>query len=74
MISDKTYLHHCIHCNGETPHVSAHSRPLRIALRTWQIAVFFISFAMVYPHTFTPDDEFAAKCTKCGTKASISFG
>jgi hypothetical protein len=47
---------------------------MRIALRTWQIVVFVISFAMVYPHTFTTDDEFAAKCTKCGQMAKISYG
>ena len=74
MSSDKSYHRLCAHCKKETPHVSVHPRPLRIALRTWQIVVFFISFAMVYPHTFSPDDEFAAKCTKCGTLAHISYG
>jgi len=74
MSSDKTYRHLCARCKKETPHVSAHPRPLQIALRTWQIVVFFISFAMVYPHTFSPDDEFAAKCTECGTPASVSYG
>jgi hypothetical protein len=74
MSSDKTYHHLCARCKKETPHVSAYPRPLQIALRTWQIAVFFITFAMVYPHTFSPDDEFAAKCTECGTPASVSYG
>ncbi len=74
MSSAKPYQHRCTLCNRETPHVSVHPRPLQVALRTWQIAVFFISFAMVYPHTFSPDDEFAAKCAECGTRASVSYG
>ncbi len=74
MSSDKTYRHHCTSCNRETAHVSVHPRPLRIALRTWQIAVFFLSFAMVYPHTFTSDDGFAARCTECSTPADVSYG
>lgn len=47
---------------------------MQVTLRTWQIVVFFVSFAMVYPHTFSTDDEFAAKCTKCGMHASIAYG
>jgi hypothetical protein len=74
MSSDKSYRHLCARCKKETPHVSAYPRPLRIALRTWQITVFFITFAMVYPHTFSPDDEFAAKCAECGTPAGVSYG
>jgi hypothetical protein len=73
MSSDKSYRHLCARCKKETPHVSAYPRPLQIALRTWQIAVFFITFAMVYPHTFSPDDEFAAKCAECGARAGISY-
>jgi hypothetical protein len=74
MSSVKTYRHYCSKCKGETPHVSAHPRPMQIALRTWQICIFFISFAMVYPHTFSTDDEFAAKCTKSGFKVRIEYG
>ncbi len=74
MSADKTYRHLCARCKKETPHVSVHPRPLQIALRTWQIAVFLISFAMVYPHTFSPDDEFAAKCAECGTPAIVPYG
>ncbi len=74
MGSEKTYRHYCSTCKGETPHASAYPRPMRIALRTWQIVVFFVSFAMVYPHTFTADDEFKAKCMKCGQQANISYG
>lgn len=74
MSSEKTYCHYCSKCNGETPHVSAYPRPMQIALRTWQIVIFILSFAMVYPHTFTTDDEFTAKCTKCGRQAKISYG
>jgi hypothetical protein len=47
---------------------------MQIALRTWQIVIFVLSFAMVYPHTFTTDDEFTAKCMKCGQQAKISYG
>lgn len=74
MSSEKTYCHYCSKCKGETPHVSAYPRPMQVTLRTWQIVVFFVSFAMVYPHTFSTDDEFAAKCTKCGMHASIAYG
>lgn len=74
MNSDKTYHRYCAQCDGETPHVSPYSRSIRIALRTWQIAVFFLSFAMLYPHTFTTDDEFTAQCTKCGQKVQIPYG
>jgi hypothetical protein len=73
MNSVKTYSHYCSKCKGETLHVSAYPRPMQIALRTWQIVVFFVSFAMVYPHTFSTDDEFAAKCTKCGAHANIAY-
>jgi predicted RNA-binding Zn-ribbon protein involved in translation (DUF1610 family) len=73
MVDAKTYSHHCPKCNEEMPFVSAYSRPVRIALRTWQLTVFFCSFGMLYPHTFTTDDEFAFKCTKCGTRAMLSY-
>ncbi|MBA4421934.1 MAG: hypothetical protein C0390_02390 [Syntrophus sp. (in: bacteria)] len=73
MGSDKTYFHFCSKCNGETPYVSAYSRPMQIAFRTWKIVIFFLSFAMLYPHTFTADEEFTAKCTKCGRQANISY-
>jgi len=42
-----------------------HPRPLQVAIRTWRIIVFCVSFAMLYPHTFSPDDELMVKCTKC---------
>jgi len=74
MTAAKTYSRHCLHCNVEMPHVSPHSRPARVALRTWQITIFLCSFGMLYPHTFSTDDAFAVKCTKCGTRGMLSFG
>lgn len=74
MSPSKTYNHHCSTCNEETPHVSVHPRPLQIALRTWQITVFFLSCAMLYPHTFSADDEFAVKCVKCGSHGTMAYG
>ena len=69
-----TYSRHCTKCSEETAHVSVYPRPLQVAIRTWQIVVFFISFAMLYPHTFSPDDELKVKCTKCGTRSTTSYG
>ena len=74
MSANRTYRRHCKKCNEETVHVSVYPRPLQVAFRTWQIIVFFVSFAIVYPYTFTPDDGFTAKCTKCGTRGTVSYG
>jgi hypothetical protein len=74
MTADKTYSRRCPNCNAETPHVSPYSRPAQIVRRTWQIIVFACSFGMLYPHTFSTDDAFAVKCTKCGTRGMLSFG
>jgi endogenous inhibitor of DNA gyrase (YacG/DUF329 family) len=74
MTAAKTYSRRCPKCNKEMSHVSAYSRPVQIALRIWQITIFFCSFGMVYPHTFSTDDEFAVKCTKCGTRGMLSYG
>jgi len=74
MTAVKNYSHHCKKCNEEVPHVSRYSRPVQIALRVWQILVFLCSFGMLYPHTFSTDDEFAVKCTKCGTSSMRCYG
>ena len=74
MSAHKTYSRHCAKCSEETIHVSVHPRPLQIAIRTWKIIVFFASFAMLYPHTFSPDDELMVKCTKCGTRGPTAYG
>lgn len=74
MADAKTYIRHCSKCNEKLPHVSAYSRPVQVALRAWQILVFIASFGMLYPHTFGADDEFAVKCTKCGTRGMLSHG
>ena len=74
MTDVKTYRRHCPKCNENMPHVSAYSRPVQIVLRTWQIIVFICSFGMLYPHTFSTDDEFAIKCTKCGTRGMLPYG
>ena len=74
MTAVKTYSRHCPKCKGEMPHVSVYTRPAQIALRTWQIIVFICTFGMLYPHTFSSDDEFAVKCTKCGTRSMQSYG
>jgi len=73
MTAVKTYSCHCSKCKGEMPHVSGYPRPVQIALRIWQIIVFICSFGMLYPHTFSTDDEFAVKCTKCGTRGMLSY-
>jgi len=70
----KSYRRPCTQCSEETVHVSVHPRPLQVAIRTWRIIVFFISFAMVYPHTFSPDDELMVKCTQCGKRGPTSYG
>jgi hypothetical protein len=74
MTAAKNYSCHCPKCKEEMSHVSPYSRPMQIALRTWQIIVFICSFGMLYPHTFSTDDEFAVKCTKCGTRGMLSYG
>jgi hypothetical protein len=74
MTTVKTYSRLCPKCKEEMPHVLAYSRPVQISLRTWQIIVFICSFGMVYPHTFSADDEFAVKCTKCNTRGILSYG
>jgi|GEM_PF-2029958 len=73
MSAHKTYRRHCTQCSEETVHESVHPRPLQIAIRTWRIIVFCVSFAMLYPHTFSPDDELMVKCTKCGTRGPTSY-
>jgi hypothetical protein len=73
MSAAKTYNRHCIKCNELTEHVSVYPRFLQIALRIGQIIVFFVSFAMVYPQTFTTDDQFTAKCSKCGKRGAIAY-
>jgi hypothetical protein len=70
----KTYSRHCPKCNEETPHVSVYSRPMQIAFRVWQIVIFICSFGMLYPHTFSTDDEFAVKCTKCDKHGMQCYG
>ncbi len=74
MTAVKSYSRHCPKCNEKMPHVSAYSRPVQIALRIWQFIIFICSFGMLYPHTFSTDDEFAVKCTKCGTRGMQSYG
>jgi hypothetical protein len=74
MSPEKTYRHRCPECKDETLYVPNYSRPMQIALRIWQIVIFFVSFGMLYPHTFSTDDTFAAKCTKCGFKDAIAYG
>jgi hypothetical protein len=74
MTAATTYSRHCPKCKEEISHVSPYSRPVQIALRAWQIIVFICSFGMLYPHTFSTDDEFALKCTKCGTRCMQSYG
>jgi ribosomal protein L44E len=73
MSAHKTYRRHCTNCNEETVHESVHPRPLQVAIRTWRIIVFCVSFAMLYPHTFSPDDELMVKCTKCGASGPTSY-
>jgi hypothetical protein len=73
MNANKSYRRHCTPCNEETVHVSVHPRPLQVAIRTWRIIVFFVSFAMLYPHTFSPDDELMVKCMKCGARGTTSY-
>jgi hypothetical protein len=74
MTAAKNYSRLCPKCKEEMSHVSPYSRPMQVALRTWQIIVFICSFGMLYPHTFSTDDEFAVKCTKCGTRGMLSYG
>jgi protein-arginine kinase activator protein McsA len=74
MTAAKNYSRLCSKCKEEMPHVSAYSRPVQIGLRIWQILIFICSFGMLYPHTFSTDDEFAVKCTKCGTRGMLSYG
>jgi hypothetical protein len=73
MSARKTYRRHCSNCNEETVHESVHPRPLQVAIRTWRIIVFCISFAMLYPHTFSPDDELMVNCTKCGASGPTCY-
>ncbi|MBM4315534.1 MAG: hypothetical protein FJ122_16680 [Deltaproteobacteria bacterium] len=73
MTADRTYSCHCSTCSTQTPHVAAFSRPVRMALRIWQITIFICSFGMLYPHTFSPDDEFAVRCAQCGTRSVLAY-
>jgi hypothetical protein len=73
MIVAKNYSRYCPKCNEKMPHVPAYSRPVQMALRIWQVTIFICSFGMLYPHTFSTDDEFAVKCTKCGTRGMLSY-
>jgi hypothetical protein len=73
MSTNRAYHRQCTKCGKETIHVSIHPRPLQVAIRTWKIIVFFVSFAMLYPHTFSSDDELMVKCTKCDTYGPTSY-
>lgn len=73
MTTDRTYSHHCPTCSAQTQHVAAYSRPVQIALRIWQITIFICSFGMLYPHTFSSDDEFAVRCAQCGTRGMRAY-
>lgn len=66
MDTNASYDRHCPRCKEKTAHVPKHQGFSAVAIRTLKIAVFFISFGMVYPHVFTEDDDIALKCTKCG--------
>ena len=73
MSASKIYSRHCTKCSKETDHVSVYPRPLQVAIRIGQILVFCVSFGMLYPHTFSPDDELMVKCTKCGIRGATSY-
>jgi hypothetical protein len=75
MSTIETYSHHCATCKAETPHVAVYTRPARRAIRIGKLIVFFLSFAMAYPHILSPGgDAFAVSCTKCSARGTISYG
>ena len=75
MNASKTYRNYCSKCKEETPHIHALTLPLRVALRTWKMLIFFISFGLVYPHPLpSSDDTIKIKCSKCLTQSTIACG
>jgi hypothetical protein len=67
-----TYRHHCCKCNEDTLHVPIKKKVLHVVIKTVKIIIFFVSFGMVYPHTFAEDDDIMVTCEKCGTHVTIS--
>jgi hypothetical protein len=75
MGANRTYSHHCPHCQEETLHVPAHSLSSRVARRTWKLFVFFISMGFVYPQPLpSADDPVEVRCTKCLTCVTLPCG
>jgi hypothetical protein len=72
MSSATTYSRHCGKCNEDTPHVPVNKGIVHVAFKTVKIIIFFVSFGMVYPHTFAEDDDIMVTCEKCGTNVTIS--
>ena len=71
----ETYSRHCARCNEETPHAAVRTLPMRTAIRIGKIIVFFLTFAVAFPHILASGgDEFAVTCTKCNSQATISQG
>ena len=72
MSSATTYRRQCCKCNEDTLHVPVHKSLVQVAMKTVKIIIFFVSFGMVYPHTFSEEDDIMVTCEKCGTQVTIS--
>ena len=72
MSSATTHRRQCGKCNEDTLHVPVTKSFAQVAVKTVKIIVFFVSFGMVYPHTFAEEDEIMVTCEKCGTQVAMS--
>jgi hypothetical protein len=72
MSSATTYRRQCGKCKEDTLHVPVNKGFVQVAMKIVKVIIFFVSFGMLYPHTFAEDDDIMVTCEKCGTQVTIS--